>query len=145
MRKPSVPACDTAGTSTKSSKYVGTFAFCLLCCSAAKCCHLSWQTMSPLRISAARFGMMYQPRASWSASIKRSTDWPRHLCILDCMCGLCTDECSKGCSGPTLKTLQRFGTFGRRSNGPHPVSSSSGKADRRAKQAKSVFMLLVYL
>ncbi|KAL0054079.1 hypothetical protein WJX82_003411 [Trebouxia sp. C0006] len=50
------------------------------------------------------------------------------------------DECSKGCSGPTLKTLQRFGTFGRRSNGPHPVSLSSGKADRTAKQAKYMYL-----
>ena len=59
---------------------------------------------------------------------------------------LCTDECSKGCSGPTLKTLQRFGTLGRRSNGPHPVSSSSGTADRKAKQAKSVLhATLLYL
>ncbi|KAL0020222.1 hypothetical protein WJX77_004654 [Trebouxia sp. C0004] len=50
------------------------------------------------------------------------------------------DECSKGCSGPTLKTLQRFGTFGRRSNGPHPVSPSSGKAGRKAKQAKYMYL-----
>ncbi|KAA6421286.1 MAG: hypothetical protein FRX49_08772 [Trebouxia sp. A1-2] len=50
------------------------------------------------------------------------------------------DECSKGCSGPTLKTLQRFGTFGRRSNGPHPVSLSSDRADRKAKQAKYMYL-----
>ncbi|KAL0018720.1 hypothetical protein WJX77_012441 [Trebouxia sp. C0004] len=53
---------------------------------------------------------------------------------------LCTDECNKGCSGPTLKTLQRFGTFGRRSNGPDPTSLSSGTADRKAKQAKYMYL-----
>ncbi|DBA88310.1 TPA: hypothetical protein ACH3X1_016529 [Trebouxia sp. C0004] len=50
------------------------------------------------------------------------------------------DECSKGCSGPTLKTLQRFGTFGRRSNGPHPTSLSLGTAGRKAKQAKYMYL-----
>ncbi|DBA79883.1 TPA: hypothetical protein ACH3X1_008208 [Trebouxia sp. C0004] len=42
--------------------------------------------------------------------------------------------------GPTLKTLQRFGTFGRRSNGPDPTSLSSGTADRKAKQAKYMYL-----
>lgn len=47
-----------------------------------------------------------------------------------------TGACKKGCEGPVLRTLQRFGALGRRSNGPKCVDKEAVASAKRSKNAR---------
>ena len=52
---------------------------------------------------------------------------------------LSTGLCKKACSGPVLRSIQRFGRLGRRSNGPQPKVNSPGGSRARLKSKDSRF------
>ena len=44
--------------------------------------------------------------------------------------------CKKGCQGPVLRTLQRFGALGRRSNGPKGTLAEPEAVNKKSKDCR---------
>ncbi|KAL0023934.1 hypothetical protein WJX77_001603 [Trebouxia sp. C0004] len=50
--------------------------------------------------------------------------------------------CKKGCQGPVLRTLQRFGALGRRSNGPKGTSAEPETFSKKSKDCRFMYLSL---
>ncbi|KAA6421284.1 MAG: hypothetical protein FRX49_08770 [Trebouxia sp. A1-2] len=48
--------------------------------------------------------------------------------------------CKKGCQGPVLRTLQRFGALGRRSNGPKGTPAEPEAVNKKSKDCRYMYL-----
>lgn len=62
--------------------------------------------------------------------------WEPGILTLISMRTVYAGACKKGCQGPVLRTLQRFGALGRRSNGPKGTLAEPEAVSKRSKDCR---------
>ena len=62
--------------------------------------------------------------------------WEPGILTLISMRTVYAGDCKKGCQGPVLRTLQRFGALGRRSNGPKGTLAEPEAVSKKSKDCR---------